>query len=157
MTPTRVALIVLVILAVFFLVLLWSVEGDDQSYESPGDFRRNFRPPSWSRTAFRLLGPFSPRLELQQRTILVDAGKTSKEILVSRSDWPFRRAAWVLRSGEKAWVRYQVESEIEDLRNQELELTGPDQEPQSLAVLASGGEIRISCQGDLKCRVELVD
>ncbi len=155
MTPTRAFLVCLGVFGAVAALILLSVGGDDREYSE--DNASEIKAPGWVESAFGLIGPFVPRLELGQTRIQIAARSGSKRILVTSSDKPFRRAAWLLRSGAKAVIRYEAEkSDLEKLKKQELELT-PGDDPKSLAILPSGGKIWFQCEGDVNCVVELVD
>lgn len=158
MTPTKWFLLLLLALALLAAVVLLGVQGDSREYSQDGFVARyGDDPPDWSRTLFSLAEPFIPRLELGQPRFQVRADEKSKPIFVPRSEQPFRRAAWALRAGSVAVVRYQADdTDFEELKEQELTLKR-GMKPSALAILPAGGKIWIECRGISNCLVELVE
>lgn len=160
--------LVLFVLIAFALIFALGIGiGVMQKEERPRatkDFAGNYDPPWWAKAFDTLVAPFRPRLELRQDTFRVQPSTTTSPITIPPSEDEYRTAAFHLRSGAGAKIRYEADTtEESDLREQELELPldqrdGSKNPRGSLTVLKVGGRLWITCKGgagSVPCRIDL--
>jgi hypothetical protein len=151
----RVALLVLVLIAVLFVVALgMGLFQDDGRPELTPAALRDYQAPSWTKVFGSLLEPMSPRLRLQPSTINI--GARGVTITVPPANDAFRKATFRRRGPSPVHIVYDSGGEApKGLGRQEWPQAGDSEDIGTLIVLKGGGRLTFTCPGLSPCSVVL--
>lgn len=159
MSPTKIVIIVLVLIALIFVafVVRGGLRGEPKP-ASDASTARKTRPPDWTRTIKSLFKSFQPSLELKQPVYTTDV----EEPIKPDPKHPFRTAKFhrSLTSGP-ATISFSATggSPLKDMKNPQVcdlpqtEDGVEDRDRCSIVAFKLGGTLQFRCTGNVPCRV----
>lgn len=167
MTGTRIAIIILVLIAALFatgVAIGVNKRRGKQSLDKQS--AKHYSAPNWLNNLAPLFSRFGPRLKAEEMKPLNNdsvlkgntfvVGQSQAEFAVQPSQDRFRKATFVLKEGRGLNVLYEAaDSDAGDLSKQEWPAADDDPQKGSVVILKGGGKLKMSCNQKPPCAVEL--
>ena len=173
MTGSKIALAVLIVLALVFVVVLALGAHQNNSQRAPTDrnSQANYEPPSWVSGIGQLIAPLSPKLKLDKSAFTFGSQPISEPVPSSTDT--FRQATFRVTQGcrsvtqpngtvkqdcTSAQITYQSaggEGHDLGLDSQVWKGTSNDPTRGSLVILKGGGTLTFRCVGSPTCAILL--